>query len=96
MTAVEQDIEKATHVTNIMAANGLRICYGSQQLLINSDDADWADVKIYQANGQLVSQQSVSLIGGKARVDVSSLGRGLYVARAISNKGTGANCKFER
>jgi len=94
MTAVEQNIEEVTRVANITAANGLRICYGSQQILIKSDNTDMADVKIYQANGQLVSQQSVSLKGGKARVDVSSLGHGLYVARAVNNEGTCVSCKF--
>ena len=94
MTTVNQETEIPTRVANITAANGLRICYGSEQILVKSDNTDITEIKIYQANGQLVSQQSVSLKGGKARVDVSSLGHGLYVARAVNNEGTSVSCKF--
>ena len=96
MTAVEQNTEEITHVANITAANGLRICYGSQQILVKSEEGDFADVRIYQANGQLVAQQSVNLKGGKARVDVSTLGHGLYIARAIDANGTSVSCKFKK
>ena len=75
MKSVEQS-EVKTGMAYIAAANGLRICYGSQQLLVKSEDDEKVTVSIYRADGQQAGQYSLNVQGGKARVDVANLNQG--------------------
>jgi len=96
MTAVDQDEEQTTNVANITAANGLRICYASQQLIVKSEDDRHIDVMIYMANGQAVESMSLESRSGKANINVSHLPHGFYIARATNADGTTVSCKFHQ
>lgn len=88
-------LEKTTHLgQTIAAANGFRICYGAQQLLLKSEDSELASVDIYTADGRLVERMAVSVYQGIARLDVSHLPSGFYVARATDDQDTRVSCKF--
>ena len=93
MKSVEQS-EVKTGMAYIAAANGLRICYGSQQLLVKSEDNEKVTVSIYRADGQQAGQYSLNVQGGKARVDVANLNQGFYVAKATDSNGNTVSCKF--
>ena len=93
MKPVEQS-EVKTGMAYIAAANGLRICYGSQQLLVKSEDNEKVTVSIYRADGQQAGQYSLNVQGGKARVDVANLNQGFYVAKATDSNGNTVSCKF--
>ena len=80
------------HVT--AGADGLRICYGSQQLILKSEGSATVDVAIYTADGRLVEETTVSIAGDTGRLDVSALASGFYVARAKDTAGRQASCKF--
>ena len=97
MTAVSQENEQLTHVANhIAAANGLRICYASQQLIVKSEEETPVNVAIYMANGQVIEKMQVSPRAGKAYLNVAHLPHGFYIARATNANGTTVSCKFER
>ena len=80
------------HVT--AGADGLRICYGSQQLILKSEGSATVDVAIYTADGRLVEETTVSIAGDTGRLDVSALASGFYVARAKDTAGRQVSCKF--
>jgi hypothetical protein len=44
----------------------------------------------------LMEQTTVSIKGGRARLDMSHLTPGLYIARAIDAGGTSVSCKFRK
>lgn len=97
MTAVSQESEQLTPVDNTIAsANGLRILYASQQLIVKSEENTPLDVTIYMANGQLVDRISTSTQAGKAYISLAHLPRGFYIARTTNANGTTVSCKFER
>ena len=93
MTPVDQQHIDVS-VRPISAANGLRICYGAQQLLVKSDDAQRVSVSIYRTDGILADQASLDVSGHSARLSVESLQPGLYIARATGTDGTTVSCKF--
>ena len=97
MTAVSQENEQLTRVANtIAAANGLRICYASQQLIVKSEEETPVSIAIYMANGQVIEKMQVSPRSGKAYLNVAHLPHGFYIARATNANGTTVSCKFER
>jgi hypothetical protein len=75
-------------------ADGFRICYGSQQLVVKSEASATIDVAIYTADGRLVEETTVSIAGETGRLDVSTLASGFYVARAKDAAGRQVSCKF--
>ena len=81
-------------VRPISSANGLRICYGTNQLLVKSEDNQQVSVSIYRTDGTLVEQAELSVSGGSARLNVETLAPGFYVARATDSDGTSVCCKF--
>ena len=96
MTAVSQENEQVTRVADIASANGLRICYASQQLIVKSEEEGPVDVVIYMANGQVADHMRADSRAGKAYLHVSHLPNGFYIARATNADGTAVSCKFKR
>ena len=96
MTPVDQTISTNIETPLIAAANGLRVIYGNLQVLVKSDEDGIATVNIFNANGMLMEQTTVSIKGGRARLDVSHLTPGLYITRAIDANGTNVSCKFRK
>ncbi len=78
----------------LASANGFRICYGAQQLLLKSDDDGVAHVAVYTTDGRQVDQAAVEVRNGSARLDVSHLASGFYIARATNSQQTQVACKF--
>ena len=78
------------------AANGLRICYGSGTLLVNSENSQKMTIDIYRADGQQVEHCVISVKDGVARFAVPSLLKGFYMAHAIDDNGTVVSCKFTK
>ena len=96
LAVVDQSAPDVSKVAAISAANGFRLCYGSQQLLVKSDEGGLADVSVYTADGALVEQQTVALANGTTRISVAHLAAGFYVARATNADGVRVSCKFLR
>ena len=94
VTEVAQDKPVVDAVATVSAANGFRLRYGSQTLLVKSEDADAATVEIYTAGGALVERTQVDIVGGKASISVSHLPSGFYVAHATDAEGQRVSCKF--
>jgi hypothetical protein len=96
MVQIEQEEPEPTGIAvpMIAAANGLRISYGSQQLLLKSDDEGETAVDIYTTDGRLVEHTFVQVAHGRARLSVAHLPAGFYVARATSEQKTSVSCKF--
>ena len=94
MTKVEQTVLTSVEKPTIAAANGLRIVYGNKQLIMKSEDDGPVNITVFSANGIMVEQTTLSAKGGKARLDVSQLEPGFYVAQATNNNGTRVSCKF--
>ncbi len=91
----ELKIATGTRMT-IASANGFRVRFGSQQLLIKSEDATSADVAIYTPDGRIVERAFVDLYNGTARLSVAHLPAGFYVVRATDEQGNHVGCKFMR
>ena len=80
--------------TTIASSNDFRIRYGSETLILKTEDSDMARVEIYTASGQSVMNTVVSIRGGVGYVNVSDIPSGFYVARAIDGNGERVSCKF--
>ena len=77
------------------ATGGFRICYGSQQLIVKgAAGTGQTAVKIFTTDGRLVEQATVEPNNGTARLDVSHLPAGFYVAQAIDGQQASVSCKF--
>ena len=96
--AVKSDQNGGEHdgIATISAANGLRLCYASGQLLLHADEARSAIVELYATDGRQVGRQQVLFTGGTASVSVAHLPAAFYVARATDDAGTCVGCKFMR
>ena len=77
-----------------VAEGSLRICYGSQTLLVNSGTSGTVTVELFTTDGRLIEQQTVETARGTARVSVAHLPAGFYVARATDGQREQAACKF--
>ena len=78
----------------ISSSNGFGIHYGAQHLILRSEEAGMATVNIYTTDGRLVDSEQVRLNNGSARLDVSYLAPGFYIARAINEEHIQVTCKF--
>ena len=78
----------------VASANGFRMRYGSQQLIVKSEDAEAVVVEVFTTDGRIVERTDVQLKGGAGKADVSRLPAGFYVARATDSEGTRVACKF--
>jgi len=96
MTAVDQTVINGIDRPTISSANGLRVVYAGQQLLVKSEEDGPVTVGIYNAGGILVEQTTVVVKGGRACVDISHLTPGLYITRAFDAYGTNVSCKYKK
>ena len=96
MTAVDQTIVNSIDHPTIASANGLRVVYAGQQLLVKSEEDGPVTIGIYNAGGILIEQATVHVKGGRARFDISHLKSGLYIARALDANGTNVSCKYRK
>lgn len=72
----------------------LSIAYGSGQLIVLGDTDSEANISIYGSNGMLVQQTTVNIVGGSARLDVSDLKQGFYIAKVSTGDGAKSTCRF--
>ena len=95
MEEVAQQPGGIVGVNTLMASDGdFRLRYGSQQLIVKSEDATTVQVEIYTTDGLLTEQTAVNLSAGKATLSVAHLPAGFYIARATDDKGRRVSCKF--
>ena len=96
MTLTDQEkMKEATDVPSLIAsANGFRVRYGAQQLIVKHDDAQEATVEVFTTDGRQLLRQPVTLRGGKTQLSIAHLRPGFYVARATDRDGNRVSCKF--
>lgn len=94
MVKVDQTDRIEAPEVMIAAANGLRISYARQQLMLKSEENGMATVDIYAADGRKVDSQQVAFHSNTALMDVSHLPEGFYVARAADLQHNQVSCKF--
>ena len=80
----------------IASANGFRVRYAGEQLLVKGEDDGEILMEVFTTDGRLVDRQQVWLHSGSARISVAHLPSGFYVARATSEQSTRVSCKFMR
>ncbi|WP_081778394.1 CotH kinase family protein [Xylanibacter brevis] len=90
----QHDIISGVQPALVASANGFRIRYGAQTLFVKSDEADNAVVDIFTTDGRLIERTAVNVVGGTARINVSHLPSGFYVARATNSQNARVSCKF--
>ena len=89
----------------LLHSGSLHLYYASQFLLVRQDmggrqnagnvgDSSQVAVSIYRTDGVLVRQATLNTTGGKARLDISALESGMYVAKAIDSNGISVTSKF--
>ena len=76
------------------AANGFRVCYGSDQVIVKGEDDGPVLVEIFTTDGCLVERTTAYVRNGSARVSVAHLTAGFYVACATVDQTTRVGCKF--
>ena len=95
MQEVAQQSGGIVGVDALLASDGdFRLRYGSQQLIVKSDDSATAQIDIYTTDGRLVCQSATVLSAGKATLSVAHLSAGFYIARATDDAGRRVSCKF--
>lgn len=86
--------QESVGIHHAQASTGnFRICYGNQQIIVKGENVKQALVKIYTTDGRLVEQAQVELNNGTARLDVSHLPAGFYIAQADGQQ-VCVSCKF--
>ena len=73
----------------------MTLSYASGQLFLHGQD-NKATVEIFTIGGQKVATVVANMNGGLGVIPVSTLQPGCYVAKAISERGSTAACKFVR
>ncbi len=97
MASIGQEGGETGINTQKTAVGGLRMHYVAPQLILHSEYAGQAVLTLYAADGSLVEKRMVSFDGSEtARVDVSHLAPGFYVAQASYMNGRQVNCKFTK
>ena len=91
---VQQGDPTAITPATLASANGFRIRYGKEVLLVKSDDDGLSAVDIYTTDGRLIERHTVRISGGTGRLSVAHLPQGFYVARATSDSDNSVGCKF--
>lgn len=92
----QEELKKATSVEPIFiaAANGFRMHYASQNLIIKNDNNATVAIDIYTTDGRLIEHSSATIKGGYTTINVAHLPSSFYVARATDNDGNHIGCKF--
>lgn len=94
MTVVDQTVGIRPVTAGISSANGFRVVYGAQNLFVKSEEGNAASIELFTSDGRMVDRMQVALHHGMAKVDVSHLASGFYIARATDENGTKVACKF--
>lgn len=94
MKVIDQTDRIEEHDMMIASANGLHICYANQYLMVKSEERGTAKVEIFTADGRKVESQMFEVGLGTAKVDVSHLPSGFYIAKAADNNQNKVACKF--
>jgi hypothetical protein len=81
-------------IVYIAAANGFRIRYGGDQLIVKGEEDGIAYVDLYTTDGRLLAHEAVRIQNGTGRLSVANLPQGFYVARATNQQSTRISCKF--
>jgi len=68
--------------------------YAQRQLVVNGSNDGELTVSIVSMAGQQLSSMTVQLANGTARIPVSTLPSGAYVAVVTDANGQKATCKF--
>ena len=74
--------------------SGMTVRYAAGRLVVRSQSAEQADIRIYNLAGQHIGSQRVRLRGGYAEAAVEGLPSGCFIARAEDGHGHQASCKF--
>ena len=92
-TAVSQDIPSGIE-RQVASLSDLRLVYGSETLLVKSNQDGPVTVGVYRSDGVAVLETTLGVEGGVARLHISDLPTGFYVARATMENGTKIICRF--
>lgn len=92
-TAVSQDIPSGIE-RQVATLSDLRLVYGSETLLVKSNQDGPVTVGVYRSDGVAVLETTLGVEGGVARLHISDLPTGFYVARATMENGTKISCRF--
>ncbi len=95
----QEELKRTTGIAPAMmiaSANGFRVRYAGEQLLVKGEDDGEILMEVFTTDGRLVDRQQVWLHSGSARISVAHLPSGFYVARATSEQSTRVSCKFMR
>jgi len=77
-----------------VTASDLRVVYGSGMLLAKNNQDGPVTVEVFRGDGVQVLQTTANVQSGTARVSVTDLPTGFYVARITTENGATASCRF--
>ncbi|MBR5481288.1 MAG: CotH kinase family protein [Bacteroidaceae bacterium] len=88
--------EGESAIDNLMATHsgGLSIRFQSGQLMVKSEYNSEVQLRVYTLDGRLAMSHNVHVEAGQARVSVTLLASGTYVARVSDNEGNDCAVKF--
>lgn len=92
----QYDVQKEVSSRNVLiaAANGFRIRFAADQLIVKADEDGIAYVDLYTTDGRLLAHEAVRIQNGTGRLSVANLPQGFYVARATDQQSSRVSCKF--
>ena len=94
VTAVEQTGLPTPSGLMAVSASDLRVVYGSGMLFAKNSEDGPVTVEVFRGDGVQVLQTTANVQGGMARVSVSDLSTGFYVARVTAGNGASTSCRF--
>ncbi len=94
LTAVSQPQETGIRGIKADAAEDVSITYHLSSLDISSTLADDLQIKVVNLAGQTFMNTPIQLSGGCAKISVSQLPAGVYIANVTDKHGQKAACKF--
>jgi hypothetical protein len=88
--------EGESAIDNLMATHsgGLSIRFQSGQLMVKSEYSSEVQLRVYTLDGRLAMSHNMHVEAGQARVSVTLLASGTYVARLNDNDGNDCAVKF--
>ena len=92
-TAVSQDIPSGIE-RQVASLSDLRLVYGSETLLVKNNQDGPVTVGVYRSDGVAVLETTLDVEGGVARLHISDLPTGFYVARVSDAYGVKSSCRF--
>ena len=80
----------------IAAANGFRIRYGRDQLVVKNEDATRVRIDLYTVAGARLAAENIALHAGQGTLSTASLAPGLYIATATDEQGNRVSTRFRK